>query len=133
MGRSPQTNLTAHANARADRTDNNGTEGQRRTRDARAVLSEGLFEMSRKIARYLAEHTVETPCLVVDLDIIAQNYKRLNKALPDARIYYAVKANPAAPVLGVLRELGSNFDTASIYEIEHCLAHGIGAERISFG
>jgi ornithine decarboxylase len=29
--------------------------------------------------------------------------------------------------------LGSNFDTASIYEIEHCLAHGIGAERISFG
>lgn len=89
--------------------------------------------MSRKIARYLAEHTVETPCLVVDLDIVAQNYKRLAKALPDARIFYAVKANPAAPVLGVLRDLGSSFDTASIYEIEHCLAHGIGAERISFG
>jgi ornithine decarboxylase len=89
--------------------------------------------MSRKIARYLAEHTVETPCLVVDLDIIAHNYKRLAKALPSARIFYAVKANPAAPVLGVLRDLGSSFDTASIYEIEHCLAHGIGAERISFG
>jgi ornithine decarboxylase len=89
--------------------------------------------MSRKIARYLAEHTVETPCLVVDLDIIAQNYKRLAKALPLARIFYAVKANPAAPVLGVLRDLGSSFDTASIFEIEHCLAHGIGAERISFG
>ncbi|MBL8661847.1 MAG: type III PLP-dependent enzyme [Candidatus Odyssella sp.] len=89
--------------------------------------------MSRKIARYLAEHTVETPCLVVDLDIIAQNYKRLAKAVPLARIFYAVKANPAAPVLGVLRDLGSNFDTASIYEIEHCLAHNIGPERISFG
>jgi ornithine decarboxylase len=50
-----------------------------------------------------------------------------------ARIFYAVKANPAAPVLGVLRDLGSSFDTASIYEVEHCLAHGIGAERISFG
>ncbi|MCW5770803.1 MAG: type III PLP-dependent enzyme [Rhodospirillaceae bacterium] len=89
--------------------------------------------MSRKIARFLAEHPVETPCLVVDLDIIAQNYKRLAKALPSAKIYYAVKANPAAPVLGVLRDLGSNFDTASIFEIEHCLAHGIVAERISFG
>jgi len=32
--------------------------------------------MSRKIARYLAEHTVETPCLVVDLDIIAHLAER---------------------------------------------------------
>ncbi len=89
--------------------------------------------MSRKIARFFAEHAVETPCLVVDLDIIAQNYKRLAKAIPLAKIYYAVKANPAAPVLGVLRDLGSNFDTASIYEIEHCLALGIAPERLSFG
>lgn len=89
--------------------------------------------MSRKIARYIAEHSVESPCLVVDLDIIAQNYKRLAKAVPLAKIYYAVKANPAAPVVGTLRDLGSHFDTASIYEIEHCLAHGIPAERISFG
>ncbi len=62
--------------------------------------------MSRKIARYIAEHAVETPCLVVDLDIIAQNYRRLAKAVPLAKIYYAVKANPAAPVLGTLRDLG---------------------------
>ncbi len=89
--------------------------------------------MNRKIARYVSEHPVDTPCLVVDLDVIAQNYKRLAKALPLARIYYAVKANPAAPVLGVLRDLGSNFDTASIYEVEHCIGHGIGADRISFG
>jgi ornithine decarboxylase len=89
--------------------------------------------MSRKIARYLAEHSVETPCLIVDLDVIAQNYKRLAKALPLARIYYAVKANPAAPVLGALRDLGSSFDTASIFEIDHCIAHGIAADRVSFG
>jgi ornithine decarboxylase len=89
--------------------------------------------MNRKIARYLAERPADTPCLIVDLDVIAQNYKRLAKALPLARIYYAVKANPAAPILGVLRDLGSNFDTASIYEIEHCLKVGIGAERLSFG
>src|SRR5215472_6098161 len=108
MGRSPQTNLTAQANGRDTPT------GQQRDRRRAAYLtrhsgsSRGSVEMSRKIARYLAEHTVETPCLVVDLDIIAQNYKRLAKALPLAKIYYAVKANPAAPVLGVLRDLGSN-------------------------
>ncbi len=89
--------------------------------------------MSRKIARYLAEHNVQTPCLIVDLDVIAQNYRRLAKALPLARVYYAVKANPAAPVLGVLRDLGSNFDTASIYEVDHCLSNGIAPDRLSFG
>ena len=89
--------------------------------------------MNRKIARYLAEHDVPSPCLVVDLDIIADNYKRLAKAIPEARIYYAVKANPAAPVLRVLRDLSSNFDTASIHEIELCLSLGIAPERLSFG
>jgi ornithine decarboxylase len=89
--------------------------------------------MNRKIARYLAEHDVPSPCLVVDLDIIADNYKRLAKAIPEARIYYAVKANPAAPVLRTLRDLNSNFDTASIYEIDQCLSLGIAPERLSFG
>ena len=89
--------------------------------------------MTPKIARFLAEEKPPTPCLVVDLDIIAHNYKRLQKAMPLASIYYAVKANPAPEILGVLTKLGSNFDTASIYEIEQCLALGIAAERISFG
>ena len=51
--------------------------------------------MSEKITRFLAEQTPETPCLVVDLDIVAENYVRLRNALPLAAIYYAVKANPA--------------------------------------
>ena len=50
-----------------------------------------------------------------------------------AKIYYAVKANPAAPVLKKLASLGSNFDAASIVEIEKCLAAGADPECISFG
>ncbi len=89
--------------------------------------------MTERIARYLQEERPESPCLVVDLEVIAENYRRLHEALPLAAIYYAVKANPAAPVLEVLRDLGSRFDAASIYEIEHCLRLGIGPERLSFG
>jgi ornithine decarboxylase len=89
--------------------------------------------MTPKIARFLAEEKPPTPCLVVDLDVIAHNYKRLHKAMPAASIYYAVKANPAPEILKVLLKLGSNFDTASIYEIEDCLSLGIAPERISFG
>jgi ornithine decarboxylase len=44
-----------------------------------------------------------------------------------------VKANPAADVLSMLRDLGSNFDVASRGEIELVLDRGVAAERISFG
>ncbi len=89
--------------------------------------------MTPKIEQFFAESQPDTPCLVVDLDIVAQNYRRLCYELPDTEIYYAVKANPAEPVLALLRDLGSKFDAASIYEIEQCLALDITPDRLSFG
>ena len=54
-------------------------------------------------------------------------------ALPDTRVFYAVKANPAAEILSLLAGLGSCFDTASLTEIEQALAAGATPDRISFG
>ena len=73
------------------------------------------------------------PCLVVDLDVVRDNYGAFAKALPDSRVFYAVKANPAPELLSLLVSLGSCFDTASVAEIEMALAAGATAERISFG
>src|SRR6201994_1967415 len=73
------------------------------------------------------------PCLVVDLDVVRENYAAFAKALPDTRVFYAVKANPAPEVLSLLATLGSCFDTASVAEIEMVLAAGATADRISFG
>jgi len=73
------------------------------------------------------------PCLVVDLDIVRDNCGAFAKALPDSRVFYAVKANPAPELLKLLAGLGSCFDTASVAEIEMVLAAGAAAERISFG
>ncbi len=73
------------------------------------------------------------PCLVVDLDVVRDNYGAFAKALPDSRVFYAVKANPAPELLKLLAGLGSCFDTASVAEIEMVLAAGATAERISFG
>lgn len=89
--------------------------------------------MNKKIARFLVDRQPETPCLVVDLDIVADNYRTLRRAMPLAEIFYAVKANPAPEILQVLRDLGSSFDGASIHEIERCLDAGIAPERLSFG
>ncbi len=89
--------------------------------------------MTKKIEKFLAEQRPQTPCLVVDLDVVADNYRRLRTAVPRANIYYAVKANPAPEVLKVLAKLGSSFDTASINEIDMALATGATADRLSFG
>ncbi|NYZ15246.1 type III PLP-dependent enzyme [Azospirillum sp. RWY-5-1] len=89
--------------------------------------------MTEKIARFFEEQRPQTPCLVVDLDVVERNYNDLSEALPDARIYYAVKANPAPEILSLLNRLGSAFDTASVPEIEMVLAAGCTPDRISYG
>jgi ornithine decarboxylase len=86
-----------------------------------------------KIARYLAEQQPATPCLVIDLEVVAEAYRELRRYLPLARVFYAVKANPAPEIVHVLGQLGSSFDVASPSEIELCLERGIAADRISFG
>jgi len=72
-------------------------------------------------------------CLVVDLEVVRDNYLAFARALPDSRVFYAVKANPAPELLSLLVLLGSCFDTASVAEIEMVLAAGATPERISFG
>jgi ornithine decarboxylase len=89
--------------------------------------------MNHKIARFLSEHSPETPCLVVDLDLIADAYDLLCRYLSIASVYYAVKANPAPEIVAMLARKGSNFDVASPAEIALCLANGAAAERLSFG
>ena len=90
-------------------------------------------DRNKKIDRFLAERQPETPCLVVDLDVIADAYKMLRDYLPLARVFYAVKANPAEEIVDRLRGLGSNFDVASRGEVDLCLRKGVAPDHISFG
>jgi len=89
--------------------------------------------MNKKIARFLAENVPATPCLVVDLDVIAKAYDTLRRYLPIATVYYAVKANPAVEIVAMLAKKGSNFDVASPNEIALCLDNGATPARLSFG
>lgn len=89
--------------------------------------------LSPRIARFLETATLPSPCLVVDVDLVAHHYEGLVRALPEANVFYAVKANPADEIVARLSGQGSNFDTASLGEIDLCLKHGVAPERISFG
>jgi len=89
--------------------------------------------MTARILDFLATRRPEGPCLVLDLDVVRDNFNAFRHALPDTRIFYAVKANPAPEVLSLLADLGSCFDCASVVEIEMAMAAGATADRISFG
>ena len=88
---------------------------------------------TQRVLDFLATRRPDGPCLVVDLDVVRENYRAFEKALPDSRIFYAVKANPAPEILRLLATLGSNFDTASVVEVEMALEAGATPDRISFG
>jgi ornithine decarboxylase len=89
--------------------------------------------MTARIREFLRRRDEDGPCLVVDLDVVRENYLAFAKALPDTKVFYAVKANPASEVLSLLASLGSSFDAASVAEIEMVLAAGAGPDRISYG
>jgi ornithine decarboxylase len=89
--------------------------------------------MTARIREFLKSRKDEGPCLVVDLDVVRENYLSFAKALPDTRVYYAVKANPAPEILRLLADLGACFDVASVSETEAVLAAGVTPDRISYG
>jgi ornithine decarboxylase len=87
----------------------------------------------KRIRDFFDRTAPATPCLVMDLPTVRARYARLRSALPDARVCYAVKANPTPTVVGELAALGSSFDVASPGEIELCRAQAVPAESISYG
>ena len=88
-------------------------------------------ESFNRIKKLADQH--ETPFVVVDTNIINQHYDSLVENFPYARIYYAVKANPAIEILSLLRDCGANFDIASTYELDKVMSLDVAAERCSYG
>jgi len=89
--------------------------------------------MSEKIEQFLIQNQPVTPCLVMDMALVAQNYQCLASLLPDAKIYYAMKANPATAILRQLSSLGAYFDVASLNEIKIALSEGISPLQLCYG
>jgi ornithine decarboxylase len=89
--------------------------------------------MTARIRDFLKNRKDEGPCLVVDMDVVRENYVAFARSLPDTRVFYAVKANPAPEILKLLADLGSSFDVASVSETQDVLAAGATSDRISYG
>jgi len=91
-------------------------------------LDPGDFEKIKEFSK-----DKETPMLVINLNKIEKKFDELKKHLSYAKIYYAVKANPNNEVIKVLADRGSNFDIATVFELNQLLELGITADRMSYG
>jgi ornithine decarboxylase len=89
--------------------------------------------ITNRIRAFLASQCHDSPCLVLDREVVREKYLSYARALPNTKIYYAVKANPDPAILELLVELGSCFDAAAIAEIGAVIAAGGTPENISYG
>lgn len=89
--------------------------------------------MTPKLKTFFSEGDVPTPYLAFDLDRVAKQYRQIVNSMPWGKVFYAVKANPAGPILKTLVHAGACFDAASIEEVRQCLAAGCAPSHISYG
>ncbi len=70
----------------------------------------------------------EGPVMVLDLDVVRDNYTAFARALPGHPGVLRREGEPRPEVLRLLAEMGSCFDTASVVEVEMALAAGATAD-----
>ena len=71
-----------------------------------------------------------TPFLLVDLEKVREKYRRLKAALPDAEIFYAMKANPEPRIVRTLLDEGCGVEVTSTAEFCPLIEAGVHPVRI---
>lgn len=80
----------------------------------------------------LIETSVEqfgAPLLMLDCDVIRQQYRALHSALPTVTLHFALKPLPHPAVVRTLVQEGASFDLATTGEVELVAQEGVPAER----
>lgn len=80
----------------------------------------------------LIESSVEqfgAPLLLLDCDIIRQQYRALKNALPGVTLHYALKPLPHPVVVRMLLAEGASFDLATSGEVDLVAQEGVPAEQ----
>jgi ornithine decarboxylase len=70
--------------------------------------------MKEELLKLAQEHG--TPLLIIDHDVIRENYRTFKRHLPRVQAYYAVKANSHPEIIKTLFQEGASFDVASYNE-----------------
>lgn len=80
----------------------------------------------------LIEHSVQqfgSPLLLLDCDVVREQYRALQRALPKVTLHFALKPLPHPAVVKTLLDEGACFDLASSGEVALVQQQGVPAER----
>ena len=83
-----------------------------------------------KVLRYLDREHVETPFLLIDSETIKEKTSLIGRSIKNAKVFYAVKANPDIEILRFLNKLNLGFEISSEGELEILSSLGVKPERI---
>ena len=97
-------------------------------------LKNGKYYFSGQVPATQIAERYGTPVYVYEADLIERQYRRLQDAfsIPNARIYYACKANTNLQILKLLRSWGAGLDCVSIQEVQLGILAGFQPSDILF-
>lgn len=84
-------------------------------------------EQARQIDAIIAGNSLQTSCLLYNPNEAMRKFDNWAQELPWIKAHYAIKSNPALPLLNDLQAKQSGFDCASRTELENVLS--IGADK----
>jgi ornithine decarboxylase len=83
-----------------------------------------------KVLNFIALSDEVPPYLLIDRDIVREKASIIGRNIKNAKVFYAVKANPDREVLAFLNGLGTGFEIASEGELQILASLGVAPERI---
>ena len=83
-----------------------------------------------KTQQYLDSAKIKTPFLLIDSEKVREKASLIGRNIRNAKLFYAVKANPDIKIIKFLNKLKTGFEIASEGELELLSSIGVDASRI---
>ena len=76
---------------------------------------------------------IDTPAMIIDPSVIEDRHKNLKDLIDSVEVFYSVKTNSNIKILEQLRDLGSGFEIASLYELNLLKILNVPPEKVITG
>jgi len=83
-----------------------------------------------KVLTYIDTQDLQTPFLLVDSERVSENISVIGRHIPNAKVFYALKANPDAAVADLVNKENVGFEIASRGELKILASFGVQPSRI---
>jgi diaminopimelate decarboxylase len=87
---------------------------------------------AKEIEHIIANNNLQTSCLLYNPTEALRKFDSWNRSLPWIKAHYAIKSNPALPLLNDLQAKNAGFDCASRVEIQNVLDVGANKKDIIY-